>query len=34
MTSAGIPAFDQIPGQETDVCLIVEGCYPHITGGV
>jgi glycosyltransferase involved in cell wall biosynthesis len=34
MTSAGIPGFDRIPGQETDVCLIVEGCYPHITGGV
>lgn len=32
--SAGIPAFDRIPGQPTDVCLIVEGCYPHITGGV
>ncbi|WP_442579613.1 GT4 family glycosyltransferase PelF [Mesorhizobium sp. ASY16-5R] len=34
MTAVGIPAFDRIPGQETDVCLIVEGCYPHITGGV
>ncbi|MCG6114056.1 MAG: GT4 family glycosyltransferase PelF [Mesorhizobium sp.] len=30
----GIPAFDKYPGQQTDVCLIVEGCYPHILGGV
>lgn len=34
MTSLGVPAFDRIGGHKTDVCLIVEGCYPHITGGV
>ena len=34
MRPAGIPPFDKIPGQDADVCLIVEGCYPHIMGGV
>ncbi|GGD90342.1 pellicle/biofilm biosynthesis glycosyltransferase PelF [Aureimonas endophytica] len=31
---SGIPAFDRIPGESADVCLIVEGCYPHVAGGV
>src|SRR5262245_38105355 len=30
----GVPSFDRTPGQSTDICLIAEGCYPHITGGV
>lgn len=30
----GIPDFDRTPGQPSDICLIVEGCYPHILGGV
>ncbi|WP_173932859.1 GT4 family glycosyltransferase PelF [Chelativorans sp. Marseille-P2723] len=29
-----IPAFDLARGKETDVCLIVEGCYPYVLGGV
>ncbi|MCB1460999.1 MAG: GT4 family glycosyltransferase PelF [Nitratireductor sp.] len=29
-----IPAFSKPTGQPADVCLIVEGCYPHISGGV
>ena len=32
--SRGIPAFDRILGEPADVCLIVEGCYPHVAGGV
>jgi glycosyltransferase involved in cell wall biosynthesis len=23
-----------VPGRETDVCIIVEGCYPYVSGGV
>lgn len=34
MKPLGIPAFDKIQGRASDVCLIVEGCYPHIAGGV
>jgi glycosyltransferase involved in cell wall biosynthesis len=30
----GVPSFDRAPGQAADICLIAEGCYPHITGGV
>lgn len=30
----GVPAFDRWQGKPCDVCLIVEGCYPHIAGGV
>jgi glycosyltransferase involved in cell wall biosynthesis len=29
-----IPTFDQMPDRETDICLIAEGCYPHVAGGV
>ena len=29
-----IGAFSKRPGEILDVCLIVEGCYPHISGGV
>lgn len=32
--TGGIPAFDKTNGKPSDVCLIVEGCYPHIAGGV
>lgn len=31
---SGVPAFDHLPGQPADICLIVEGCYPHVSGGV
>ena len=31
---SGIPSFDHFHGRQTDICLIVEGCYPHVTGGV
>jgi len=31
---SGVPSFDRAPGAETDICLIVEGCYPHVAGGV
>lgn len=30
----GVAAFDRTEGKPCDVCLIVEGCYPHIAGGV
>lgn len=29
-----VPAFSRRPGEFIDVCLIVEGCYPHVSGGV
>ena len=29
-----IGAFSKRPGEILDVCLIVEGCYPHVSGGV
>lgn len=31
---SGVPALDLRPGEEADICLIVEGCYPHVLGGV
>ncbi len=34
MNPQGIASFDRTGGQEPDICLIVEGCYPHILGGV
>ena len=34
MNAPGIASFDRTGGQDADVCLIVEGCYPHILGGV
>ncbi len=34
MTEEGIEAFDRSDGRPSDVCLIVEGCYPHVAGGV
>ena len=34
MNVPGIAAFDRTGGREPDICLIVEGCYPHILGGV
>ena len=34
MSAAGTPAFDRTGGRGTDICLVVEGCYPHIMGGV
>lgn len=30
----GVPSFDRTNGQPVDVCLVVEGCYPHVAGGV
>ncbi len=30
----GVPPFDRIQGEASDICLIAEGCYPHVTGGV
>lgn len=30
----GVGSFDRVAGGETDICLIVEGCYPHVLGGV
>jgi glycosyltransferase involved in cell wall biosynthesis len=30
----GIAGFDRLNGAKSDICLIVEGCYPHIAGGV
>ncbi|WP_019995159.1 GT4 family glycosyltransferase PelF [Aureimonas ureilytica] len=30
----GVSPFDRTLGQPLDVCLVVEGCYPHIAGGV
>ena len=29
-----VASFDRGHGPVSDVCLIVEGCYPHMTGGV
>ncbi|MEE2951842.1 MAG: GT4 family glycosyltransferase PelF [Pseudomonadota bacterium] len=29
-----IESFDHRPGREVDVAIIVEGCYPHVSGGV
>jgi glycosyltransferase involved in cell wall biosynthesis len=26
--------FDLEPGRPADVCLLIEGCYPHVAGGV
>jgi len=34
MKSLGVPSFDRTWGKATDICLIAEGCYPHVTGGV
>lgn len=31
---SGVPPIERAPGLESDICLIVEGCYPHVTGGV
>jgi glycosyltransferase involved in cell wall biosynthesis len=34
MNPQGVADFDRTGGREPDICLIVEGCYPHIMGGV
>lgn len=34
MTGTRLQAFDRSGGRPTDICLIVEGCYPHVAGGV
>jgi glycosyltransferase involved in cell wall biosynthesis len=31
--TAGI-AFDRSGGRPADICLVAEGCYPHVAGGV
>lgn len=31
---SGVPAFDRAPGERAEICLVVEGCYPHVAGGV
>lgn len=32
--SSGIAGFNRLKDDPSDICLIVEGCYPHIAGGV
>lgn len=34
MSQDALQAFDRSNGRPTDICLIVEGCYPHVAGGV
>lgn len=34
MASANLAPFDRTGGTPVDVCLLVEGCYPHVAGGV
>ncbi|WP_199520133.1 GT4 family glycosyltransferase PelF [Fulvimarina endophytica] len=29
-----IRPFDLEPGLDADICVVVEGCYPHVSGGV
>ena len=34
MMGERLQAFDHSGGRPSDICLIVEGCYPHVAGGV